>query len=105
MDGHGSYIDTDFMWAYKQAKIRPLYLPPYSSHILQLLDLAGFSIVKSKYRRNIAALATLNNAAPVKKARFIEYYNRVREARLSSKIIKARWKATGLSPYSLAKVA
>ena len=105
MDGHGSHIDTDFMWACKQAKIRPLYLPPHSSHILQPLDLAGFSVVKSKYRRDIAALATLNDAAPVKKARFIECYNRAREAGLSSKIIKAGWKATGLSPYSPAKVA
>ena len=42
--------------------------------MLQPLDLLYFSPIKSKYRKQIANLASLNNAAPIKKHRFIKYY-------------------------------
>jgi hypothetical protein len=47
IDGHGSHIDIEFMWLCKQHKIVILYLPAHSSHILQPLHLAPFSVVKS----------------------------------------------------------
>ena len=89
LDGHGSHIDIDFLWLCKQNQIELLYLPAHSSHILQPLDLAPFSVIKSNYRDQIRALASLNDAAPVKKERFVLCYNRARETGLSKKIIRA----------------
>jgi hypothetical protein len=53
LDGHGSYISLDFLLLCKQHKVYLLYLPAHSLHVLQPLDLALFSVIKSSYRRQI----------------------------------------------------
>jgi hypothetical protein len=99
LDGHGSHIDIEFMWLCRQHRIHLLYLPAHSSHILQPLDLAPFSVVKSKYRHQIRALSLIDDAAPVKKERFISSYHNARIDGLSERVIRAGWRATGLVPY------
>ncbi|KAI1003339.1 hypothetical protein K3495_g4866 [Podosphaera aphanis] len=92
------------MLACKENRIHILYLPPHVSHILQPLDLAPFSVVKSKYRAQICALSALNNAAPVKKENFIKFYNLAREEGLSERVIRSGWRATGLVLFNPEKV-
>jgi DDE superfamily endonuclease len=104
LDGHGSHIDIDFLWLCKQHSIQLLYLPAHSSHVLQPLDLAPFSVAKSSYRHQIQELASLNDAAPIKKERFITCYKNAREAGLTERVIRAGWLATGLSPFNINKV-
>jgi hypothetical protein len=87
------------MWTYYQHRIHCIYLLAHSSHVLQLLDLAPFLVVKSKYRDQIRALLALDNAAPIKKERFITSYNTARIRGLSERVIRAGWRATGLVPY------
>ena len=99
LDGHGSHIDIDFLWACKQHKIELLYLPAHSSHVLQPLDLAPFSVVKSSYRGQIRELSRPDDAAPVKKERFISRHYHAREEGLSERVIRAGWRATGLGPF------
>lgn len=100
LDGHGSHTPIDFMWECKENKIHLLYLPAHASHLLQPLDLAPFSVAKSRYRDAIRALSTLDDAAPIKKERFVASYNLAREEGLSVRVIRAGWKATGLCPYN-----
>ncbi|OCK75852.1 CENP-B protein [Lepidopterella palustris CBS 459.81] len=71
LDGHGSHISIEFLWLCKQENVQLVFLPPHSSYILQPLDLSCFSPLKSRYRSQIAALAVLDDSAPVKKQRFI----------------------------------
>ena len=104
LDGHGSHIDIDFLWLCKLNRIELLYLPAHSSHVLQPLDLAGFSVVKSSYRRQIQELASLDDAAPVKKERFITCYYHAREDGLSERVIRAGWAATGICPFNIERV-
>jgi hypothetical protein len=104
VDGHGSHIDVDFQWLCKQNQIELLYLPPHSSHILQPLDLAPFSVVKSNYRNQIRALASLDDAAPVKKERFVQCYNMARDQGLTERVIRAGWRATGICPLNIGMV-
>ncbi|KAF1924415.1 DDE-domain-containing protein, partial [Didymella exigua CBS 183.55] len=96
LDGYGSHTPIDFMWECKENKIHLLYLPAHTSHLLQPLDLAPFSVVKSSYRDAIRALSALDDAAPVKKERFVTSYNLAREEGLSGGVIRAGWKAAGL---------
>jgi len=49
LDGHGSHIDIEFLWLCKQHRIYLLFLPAHSSHVVQPLDLAPFSVIKSSY--------------------------------------------------------
>ncbi|KAI0993840.1 hypothetical protein K3495_g14344 [Podosphaera aphanis] len=88
----------------RENKIHILYLPLHVSHILQPLDLAPFSVVKSKYRAQICALSALNDTAPVKKENFIRLYNLAREEGLSERVIRSGWRATGLVPFNPEKV-
>ena len=104
LDGHDSHTDLEFMQLCKKHKIHLLFLPAHSSRILQPLDLAPFSVLKSKYRNQISDLSALNDAAPVKKERFIQFYHKAREEGLSDKIIRAGWKATGLVPFNPERV-
>lgn len=100
LDGHGSHTPVDFMWLCKVNKIHLLYLPAHASHLLQPLDLAPFSVLKSKYRETIRSLSALDDAAPIKKERFLVSYNKAREEGLSERVIRAGWRAAGLCPYN-----
>jgi DDE superfamily endonuclease len=49
LDRHKSYINADFNQIYKAKKIILVYLPTYSSHLMQLLDISVFSLLKRVY--------------------------------------------------------
>ena len=84
----------------RQHRIWAIYLPAYASHILQPLNLAPFSVLKSGYRSEIRALSALDDAAPIKKERFISAYYLAREIGLSERVIRADWRAAGICPYN-----
>ena len=88
------------MWLCRLNKIHVLYLPAHASHLLQPLDLAPFSVLKSRYRDQIRALSALDDAASIKKERFVVSYNKAREEGLSERVIRAGWRAAGLCPYN-----
>ena len=71
LDGHGSHVTVEFMKKCFYNNVWLYYLIPHSSHVLQPLDLTCFAPIKSRYRRQIADLASLDDAAPIKKIRFI----------------------------------
>ena len=48
-------------------------------------------------------LASLNNAAPIKKHRFIKYYYKAREEGLTARTIKSGWRASGIYLWNLCK--
>jgi hypothetical protein len=92
------------MWECKENNIYLLYLPAHASHVLQPLDLAPFSVVKSSYRNAISALSALEDVIPIKKERFVTSYNLAREEGLLERVIRAGWKATGLVLFNMEKV-
>ena len=96
LDGHSSHISLDFLWACKQNKVYLLFLPPHSSHVLQPLDLSVFSLVKRFYRQQIQALSYLDDAARVKKERFITAYYHARERAITERVIRAGWATAGI---------
>ena len=89
LDGHGSHVSTEFMWKCHQNRVYLVYLLPYSSHVLQPLDLSCFSPLKSRYRAAIADLARYDDSASVKKIQFIQYYEKARNEGLGSVNIKS----------------
>ena len=100
MDGHGSHVDVDFMWECKRNNFELVFLPPHSSHVLQPLDLGVFFPLKSCYRKIITDLAHLDDAAPVKKQRFLSAYNQSRIEALTERVLRSGWKASGLVPWN-----
>ena len=55
LDEYKSYFSIEFEKFYKEKNIIILYLPPYSSHLIQLLDISYFSILKRSYNRELKA--------------------------------------------------
>jgi DDE superfamily endonuclease len=92
------------MWICYINNVHIVFLPPHISHVLQPLDSSVFSQIKASYRAEIEALARFDDSQPIKKIRFIEYYNRARKEALSEHIIKAGWRGAGLFPWCPEKV-
>ena len=104
LDSHSSYIILQFIWDYFINNVHLFYLIPYSSYILQPLNLVYFSAVKSRYRVQITDLARYEDSAPIKKLRFVEYYYKAREEGLTAHNIRQGWAAPGISPWDPRKV-
>ncbi|KAK7185898.1 Tigger transposable element-derived protein 2 [Paraphaeosphaeria sporulosa] len=104
LDGYGSHIDLEFLWIYKQNKVRLLFLPTHSSHVLQPLDLSIFSVVKRFYHQQIQELSHLDNAALVRKERFITTYHIAREGAITKRVIHTRWATAGICPLNIKRV-
>ena len=104
LDGHGSHVNVEFMWECKQNSVELLFLLAHSSHVLQPLDLGTFSPLKSRYRREIADLACIDDAAPVKKRRFVRCYQKARAETFNPRLLRAGWAAAGLYPWNPSKV-
>jgi hypothetical protein len=56
--------------------------------------------LKSRYRSEIAKLASLNDALPVKKQRFATCYNLARKETFTPRLLRVGWKAAGIYPYN-----
>lgn len=104
LDGHDSHIPTDFMYEYEIHNVKLYYLPSHSSHVLQSLDVSVFSLVKHQYRKEINQIAAYDDTGPVKKIRFIEFYDQARKSALTVSNIKYEWFGADLVPFNLDKV-
>jgi hypothetical protein len=95
VDGHGSHTTIDFLWYCKQNKIHLLFLPAHTSHVLQPL--------KSRYRSEIAASASLDDASPDKKQYFVTCYHLARKKTFTPRLLRVGWETAGLYPYNPSK--
>jgi hypothetical protein len=56
LDGHKSHQSLDFQELYKENNIYTLCMPPHLSHLLQLLDIGCFLLLKHMHSHEIEAL-------------------------------------------------
>jgi 4-hydroxybenzoate polyprenyltransferase len=103
LDGHGSHETTEFMWECFKHNIHLLFLPAYTSHVLQPLDLSIFSPLKRAYRYYLGLLALMNDSTPIGKRNFLECYKKARIDAITPTNIKAGWSASGLWPVRMSK--
>jgi hypothetical protein len=68
------------------------------------LDLSIFSLIKHHYRKEIDKIAIYNDTGPIKKIRFIEFYNEARKFALIVLNIQAGWRKAGLVLFNPDKV-
>jgi 4-hydroxybenzoate polyprenyltransferase len=96
LDGHGSYTTDDFMYEYLIHRVFIVFLPLHSSYMLQLLDLAVFGPVKTKYKNKVSAFIDSSDISPIGKIMFLYYYKKARDVSLTSSNIVSGWKASRL---------
>ena len=78
------------MYLCYQHNIYLLFLPPYTSHVLQLLDLSVFSALKNLYRKELGYLMLLIDSSLIRKQNFLACYQKARKEALIAKNIKNR---------------
>ena len=103
IDGHRSHTTDEFLYICFKNHIYLLFLPPHTSHVLQPLDLAIFSSLKSAYRKQVDLLIQAIDSTIVGKREFLYCYQKARTTGLISKNIINGWKAAGLWPVNMAK--
>jgi hypothetical protein len=97
MDGHSSHATPEFNLFCKEYKIIALYMPPYLSHLLQLLDISYFTILKRRYSQRIVELIRLG-VNYVDKSLFLKLFIPARKETFTISNVKARFSAIGLVP-------
>jgi hypothetical protein len=99
LDGHGSHSTAEFDRYCSENSIIALCMPPHSSHLLQPLDVACFSVLKQKYGNRIAENMQLG-INHIDKQEFLAAYPGTRAEALNTNNIKAGFTATGLIPFN-----
>jgi len=78
------------MWLAFSNNVQLLFLPAYTSHVLQPLDLSVFSPLKAKYRvRHNEVISSFDEGIVAEKRAFLEYYRQARVHRMTEFNIKA----------------
>lgn len=96
LDGHHSHMSAQFTDVCWRKKVCCVWLPPHTSHLLQPLDVACFSPLKSAYRQAIDTMATQDDAALADKQRFCGCYCQARKEALPSRNCRASFAATSI---------
>ena len=78
-------------------------MPPHSSHLLQLLDVSCFSVLKRLYRQQIERLMR-NGVNYIDKQDFLEAYLAAHKETMTSANIHSSFAAAGLVPYDPERV-
>ena len=86
-----------------ERRIIPLYMPPHSSHLLQLLDVSCFASLKHLYGQRVQEKIQ-KGIYSIGKEDFIHIYPAVHQQALSSSNIQSGFEATGLVPLSSERV-
>ena len=76
INGHKSYRSLAFQDLYEENKIITLYMPPHSSHILQLLSIRCFTPLKRVYSKEIRVLV-IDYVSQIDKKTFITSFAKV----------------------------
>jgi hypothetical protein len=103
MDSHRSHLTLQFDLIYIVNNIIIIYIPAYSSHLLQPLDVGYFGILKhfySQYVQNIARIGTTH----INKLDFLNIYPTVYIATYKSSVIIDSFTGSGIIPYSPERV-
>jgi hypothetical protein len=103
VDGYESYNLHEFYKYCEEEKIIVLCMPPYSSHLLQLLNVGCFSPLKRAYGDEINSLAQYSTKQ-IKKEAFLLAFKAAFEKAMTKDNIYAGFRGAGLVPHDLEAV-
>jgi hypothetical protein len=103
LDGHESHHSNEFKEYCKEHNIITLCMPPYSSHILQPLDVGCFGPLKKSYGRQIKHLMR-QQYTYITKEDFIPAFRAAFKDSLIESNIKGGFRGAGLVPFNPEKV-
>jgi hypothetical protein len=99
IDGHRSYLTTQFDQTYTKNNIIPVYIPPHSSHLLQPLDVSCFAVLKQQYRQLVEQRMRLGFNY-IDKHDFLTAFLTAHTMAYKAENIRNGFAATGLVPFN-----
>jgi hypothetical protein len=99
VDGHGSYILKEFIQFCENHSIIALYLPLYTIHILQPLDVSVFAPLAKVYKKRVYDY-NMYGALNIDKSIFLKLSYEVRKKAISDYNIASIFQKTGLYPFN-----
>ncbi|CEL10571.1 hypothetical protein ASPCAL13688 [Aspergillus calidoustus] len=103
LDGHGSHLTPEFDKMCKDNNIICIYMPPYSSHLLQPLDVGCFGPLKRAYGGLVEAKMRLGYNY-INKLDFLKAYPAARQQVFSIENIQSGFHAAGIQPHDPSQV-
>jgi hypothetical protein len=99
LDGHASHISTAAIRFCIASKIVLLCLPPYTTHLLQPLDVGIFAPLANAYKAGVRERSKYIVSYSIDKIDFLEIYGTARDKAITPVNIEKAWKAVGLEPW------
>ena len=99
IDGHESHCSVEFQDRCKEKNIILLCMPPHSSHLLQPLDVACFSLLKRAYGDAVSTLAR-DRTHYISKDNFLPAFKTAFEQSIIRTNISAGFRGAGLVPHN-----
>ena len=104
LDSYRSYETLEFIQECFLHNIYLLFLPLYTLYVLQPLDLAVFSSLKTAYCKYVGFQSLLTDSTLIRKRNFLQCYYKARLDALTAYNIKSGQRAAGLWPVNSAKL-
>ena len=98
-DGYGSHCTYDFLKFCDDHRIIPFCLPPYSTHLLQPLDVVIFQPFKHFHALAVDT-ATRTGCTDFNKSEFLTAITSIRQQTFKNTTIRSAFRKTGLIPYN-----
>jgi hypothetical protein len=103
LDGHGSHLTPQFNKLCKDNNIICLCMPPYSSHLLQPLDIGCFGPLKRAYGQLVEAKMRLG-FSHIDKLDFLKAYPAAHRMVFTAQNIRSGFAAAGIEPFEPCQV-
>jgi len=103
LDGHESHHSTEFEGYYRDNNIITLCMPPYSSYMLQPLDVGCFGPLKHVYGNQVDELSRIY-ITHISKLEFLCGFREAFFASMMKNNIRGGFAGAGLKPYDPERV-
>ncbi|KII83307.1 hypothetical protein PLICRDRAFT_75887, partial [Plicaturopsis crispa FD-325 SS-3] len=98
-DGHGSHVTPKMMELAMANKIDFHLLPPHTTHKTQPLDVAVFGPMQLRWTERMEEIVE-ETGEGLPRYDFISEYMSLRSSAVTTQIVKAAWRKTGLEPFN-----
>jgi len=102
-DGHESHTNDDFLWLCLSNKIWLVFYEPHCSHIVQVLDVGVFGLLKRRLRIVLRECPNAVLGLKPTKMDMLKAYRQARVDVLTPSTIRNAWKTAGIHPRDRSK--
>ncbi|KAK6857597.1 hypothetical protein PG995_006424 [Apiospora arundinis] len=102
-DGHESHTNDDFLWLCLSNKIWLVFYEPHCSHVVQVLDVGVFGLLKRRPRTRLRECPNTVLGLKPTKMDMLKAYRQARIDVMTPSVIRNAWRTAGIYPRDRSK--